>query len=91
MAVIKSRRSGVWDDPHTWAGNRVPRSGDSVIIRSGHEVTPTAKTRFKGGTVQIEDGAIFNITKAGVRLGLRGGVSPAGSGGARRVLPTRED
>jgi hypothetical protein len=80
MATIKSRRSGPWDDPKTWAGGRVPKSGDTVIIRSGTTVTPSIKTKFRGGTVQIEDGAMFDITKSKINLGLKGGVSPGGGG-----------
>jgi len=35
----RSARSGRWSDPATWAGRRVPRSGDSVQVRAGHVVT----------------------------------------------------
>ena len=96
MVQIKSRRSGNWDDPKTWVGGKVPRSGDHVTIRSGHEVVPSAKTKFSGGSVQIEDGAVFNITKTSIPLGLRDGVTggrAAGisGGGGRGLGIKRED
>lgn len=91
MAVIKSRRSGPWDDPKTWAGGRIPKSGDDVIIRSGTRVTPSKKTRFKGGSVSIEDGAMFDISDTKLNLGLRSGVSAAGGGAGRSTGVRAED
>ena len=93
MAQIKSRRSGSWDDPKTWAGGRVPRDGDTVIIRSGTVVTPSSKSHLRGGSIQIEDGAVFDITKTRLKLGLRGmsgGGTPSQSGGGGIGI-TRED
>src|ERR1043166_3451824 len=36
---VRSAKSGKWSDAGTWAGKRVPRSGDNVQVRPGHVVT----------------------------------------------------
>ena len=37
--TIRSARSGAWSDPATWQGGRLPKAGDSVLVREGHAVT----------------------------------------------------
>ncbi|MSR54986.1 MAG: hypothetical protein EXS09_17115 [Gemmataceae bacterium] len=36
--VVRSAKSGSWDSPATWAGDKVPSAGDAVLIRPGHRV-----------------------------------------------------
>lgn len=38
MTVIRSSRSGAWSNKATWDLNRLPKTGDQVIIREGHKV-----------------------------------------------------
>ena len=35
----RTAQSGNWSDARTWAGQRSPRAGDFVQVRSGHVVT----------------------------------------------------
>ncbi len=36
--LVASRTSGAWSAPDTWEGGRVPRTGDQVLVREGHQV-----------------------------------------------------
>ena len=36
--VIRSARSGAWSDKTTWDLGRLPKTGDQVIVREGHQV-----------------------------------------------------
>jgi G8 domain len=36
---VRSARSGPWSDPQTWEPKAVPKAGDAVQIRPGHDVT----------------------------------------------------
>src|SRR5687768_10392501 len=40
----RSARNGKWSDPATWAGKKIPQSGDNIQIRPGHEVTYDVKS-----------------------------------------------
>jgi hypothetical protein len=42
-ALIQSARSGAWSAGATWAGDKIPASGDRVQIRAGHRVLYDAK------------------------------------------------
>src|SRR5213594_1761869 len=35
----RSARSGKWSEPATWEEGRIPRAGDRVQVRSGHDVS----------------------------------------------------
>lgn len=36
--TIQSTKNGNWSNPKTWSVNRIPRQGDRVLIRRGHQV-----------------------------------------------------
>jgi Cu/Zn superoxide dismutase len=38
IPLIKSARSGLWSDPRTWDGGKLPAAGDEVLIHAGHRV-----------------------------------------------------
>jgi hypothetical protein len=37
-SVVRSAKSGPWDDAATWAGGKAPAPGDTVLIRPGHRI-----------------------------------------------------
>jgi hypothetical protein len=37
--TVQSTQNGRWSNPNTWSGQRVPKAGDYVQIRPGHQVT----------------------------------------------------
>jgi hypothetical protein len=41
---VRSARSGKWSDASTWLGQRAPRAGDNVQVRTGHVVTYDANS-----------------------------------------------
>jgi hypothetical protein len=50
---IRSVRSGVWSDPKTWEPNRVPRSGDRVLVGRGDRVTYDVVSNEKIRLLQV--------------------------------------
>ncbi len=42
--IVQTARSGAWSDAATWDGNAIPKSGDRVLIKSGHAVTYDVKS-----------------------------------------------
>src|ERR1043165_8761619 len=42
--LIRSAKSGVWSSPATWEGRKVPGSGDSVQVQTGHIVIYDTKS-----------------------------------------------
>jgi hypothetical protein len=57
MATLTSVKSGNWSDPTTWDLNRLPASGDQVVILSGHTVTYDIA---EGSTNDVELGTAGN-------------------------------
>ncbi len=43
VRLVRSSTSGVWSNPATWEGGRVPSTGERVQIRSGHVVVFDAR------------------------------------------------
>src|SRR5262245_44512614 len=37
--TVQSVQNGGWSDPKTWSAQRLPKAGDYVQIRPGHQVT----------------------------------------------------
>jgi hypothetical protein len=40
--IIKSVKTGYWDQPTTWSLNRVPQAGDTILIGAGNIITINA-------------------------------------------------
>jgi len=37
--IVQSKSNGNWSNPNTWAGAKVPKQGDHVLINLGHTIT----------------------------------------------------
>ncbi len=66
--VVKSLKSGDWNDPAIWSIGRVPSSSDRVLVQTGHNVKVTSNAAvtylsldIQGG-FSIAPGIIFKAT-----------------------------
>jgi hypothetical protein len=39
IPLVRSQKSGPWSEKQTWDGGRIPKTGDRVVVRTGHHVT----------------------------------------------------
>ena len=51
--LVRSKQSGPWSAKDTWDAGRVPKTGDRVVIRAGHQVTYDVESRETIRLVQI--------------------------------------
>ena len=86
-ATCNSQASGSWGTTSTWSCNKVPDSGDSVTIVSGHDVTFTAagsagSLSMSGGTITFSGGFTLSAGSMTATIGTlrgNGAVTVAGS------------
>ncbi len=75
-SVKQSNGSGDFSNPVNWIPTGAPATGDSVIIREGHQLNLTANTQIK--SLRVEQGAQLNIS-SGFNLTLSGSVTVDGT------------
>lgn len=91
-SVVRSARSGNWNNTNTWVGSAVPQANDTIMVMSGHNVNvngnyPSSSSSFRAvqvlGTLTFQNGQKLNIRDNGSFELITGGLLTGGNGGSR--------
>ena len=63
-STMKSVKSGLWSEPATWDAQRIPSTGDNVIISTGTVVTYDVNSNELIGEMMIEGKLTFSTNKS---------------------------
>ena len=79
MATIKSVKSGGWSDPETWDLQRIPVSGDTIIIGNDTRVTcEKDMAKIEGSDLLFEGhGSVLDMSQLKDKLAFKGYTGPA--------------
>lgn len=69
ITIIRSRRSGAWDDPSSWDKGLVPVPGDSVVIEPGHHITLKQALSIRGILIRPEAHLTLDDATAHLTIG----------------------
>jgi G8 domain len=58
--IVRSTKSGPWENAATWADGKVPAAGDSVLIRTGHRVVYGSKEEKPFRSIHVSGTLAFD-------------------------------
>ncbi|MCU0470421.1 MAG: DNA/RNA non-specific endonuclease [Arcicella sp.] len=70
LPIIRSVKTGNWNDPTSWTCNCIPAFSDTVRVRSPHTITVLNLTTEQGcAKIIVDNGATLNIQSVTFKMG----------------------